>query len=73
MSTEVIAAIVAGGIAYPILAGVSWQLGGAHWNDPGPFFCAVLWPVILPAILGARIARRLTTRGVQLPKAQVIP
>ena len=73
MSTEVIAAIVASGIAYPILAGVSFQLGGAHWNDPGPFLCALLWPVILPAILGARIARRLTTRSVRLPKAKVLP
>jgi hypothetical protein len=74
MSTEVIAAIVAGGIAaYGALAGVAWQLAGANWTNDGPMFAAIFWPLALPAMLGARLVRRLATRGVRLPRAQVRP
>ena len=76
MDTASIATIVVGSaLLYSTLAGVSWQLAGAHWEDPAPFFAGLLWPLVLPAILGTRltqrIAARLTTRSGQLPKAQV--
>jgi hypothetical protein len=73
MSTETIAAIIAGSaLVYTVMIGVGWQLGGAHWSDPGPFFVGVLWPLILPAMLGVSIVRRITARTARLPKAQAL-
>lgn len=74
MTTADIAIIVTGSVLlYSVLAGVSWQLAGAHWNDPGPFLFGLLWPIMLPMLLGARLARRLLAREPSIPKAQVRP
>ena len=72
MSDLTTAAIIVGSVlTYAAMTGVGWQLAGAHWRDPGPFFVGLLWPIVLPALAGAVAARRIATRQASLPKAQV--
>jgi hypothetical protein len=74
MSDGVIAMIVVGSCTtYAAIGGATWLLLGAHWRDPGPCFGAIVWPLVLPAMLGARLTKRLVDRwtGRHFPRARV--
>ena len=76
MSGEIIAAIVVGSaLLYSTLAGVAWQMAGANWDSMAPFFAAVLWPLVLPAMLGVALTRRIAAKLSRpaIPMAKVRP
>jgi hypothetical protein len=65
--------VIGGGAAYAAIGGSTWRLLGADWESPGPFFGGIGWPVVLPAMLGAWVTKRLVSRwtGRHFPSARV--
>lgn len=71
MSVELFSVIVGIVFGYGTLAGVSFHLAGNHWYDPGPFFAGVLWPIVLPGIVGNKLVNYYINRN-KIPTAKVI-